>query len=121
MTNLDDAIRDALTPDDPNALDPTDRGLQSAITRAFTRHMRALMVIAWIKMIFFIAGAAVAASIFATTDTPRTQIGAAAVSTILAVSTGQMFIIYWMQVTRSMTTRELKRLELQITRLAQHP
>jgi hypothetical protein len=91
--------------------------LRAAIADTFRRRSRFLTVVTWVKMGAFVIGAMVAAYLFFTTSDPRMQLACAAAFVTLALGNGMLFILYWMEVHRAWTARELKRLEVQVALL----
>jgi hypothetical protein len=91
--------------------------LRAAVMDTFRRRARLLWIVTWVKMAAFLVGAGVAAYAFFTVADPRTQLACAAAFITLMLGNGMLFIVYWMEVQRAWTARELKRLELQVSLL----
>src|SRR4051812_14297001 len=110
-----------LNPDNQNdlrsALNERNDSMMDRVGELFLHNARWLMVIGWIKMILFIAFAAFAGVRFFQTDATRSQIAWASLFIVSALSTGFMFVLYWLDLNRNAVQRELKRLEFQIAEL----
>ena len=105
MTNLNNAFNDR------------ENTMMDLVGQTFLRNSRWLMVIGWFKMILFLAVAAFAAFRFFQTDATRALIGWATVFIVCTLSTGFMFVLYWLDLNRNAVQREIKRLELRIAEL----
>lgn len=114
MNDIDDQIRRALTTEHPEG-PPT---IMDRVGSMFHAHARSLMVIGWVKMFFFVAIAAVAAVMFFRAADTRAQIAWATLFLLMASSLGTAFVIYWLELHRLAVMREIKRLELQVSRLS---
>jgi hypothetical protein len=114
MNEFDDRIRAALTPEE----DPEPSWAGGPIGAAFHRHTRGLMTIAWVKMGLFVVIAAASVVMFFRAGATRDQIAWAAVFVVMSISLGIFFVLYWMELQRLAVLREIKRLELQVARLA---
>lgn len=119
MTNLDRAIRDALSKEDAEFLakfedkNPFDEALST-----FSGRWGAMNILAAI-MTFAIFGALVycAWNAFAASDVRATVMwSAGAIWSALAVAMLKMY--FWMEMNKNVVLREVKRLELQVARLA---
>jgi hypothetical protein len=119
MTNLDQAIRQALSTEDAEFLAKFEQ--ESPIREAlgtFSGKWGALNVLAAI-FTFAMFGAFVycAWNAFNAADVRETVLwSAGGVITMLAVSMLKMY--FWMEMNKNVTLREVKRLELQVARLA---
>ncbi|HYD86613.1 MAG TPA: DUF6768 family protein [Vitreimonas sp.] len=120
MTNLDQAIRQALSAEDAEFLARFDKEapLHSQVLGTFSGPMGALNVFAAI-ITFAMFGAAVycAYNLFLASDA-RTAVlwSVGVVVSMLAVA--MLKIYFWMEINKSAVLREVKRLELQVARLA---
>ncbi|MBL8746235.1 MAG: hypothetical protein JNK58_07770 [Phycisphaerae bacterium] len=109
MNDFDDRIRNAL-----QAEHATEDGAFERIGQAFLKRSRALMIIGWIKMGFFVIIAAFAAYRYYQSPDPKAMLGWAAVFIVMSLSLGIGFIIYWLELIRISVLREIKRLELRL-------
>jgi hypothetical protein len=112
MKPLDDALRSALAADREEA-----DTLRLAIASTFQRRTRFLTIITWTKMGLFAVCAALCAWFFFQATTTRAQIALATGFAVFALGNTALFTLYWMEVHRAWTARELKRIELQLARL----
>ena len=119
MTNLDQAIRQALSAEDAEFLArfEKDAPLHEQVLGTFSGPMGALNVFAAI-ITFAMFGATLycAWNMFQAQDARETMLwGVAVVITMLAVA--MLKIYFWMELNKNSVLREVKRLELQLARL----
>lgn len=120
MTNLDQAIRQALSAEDAEFLAKFEKEqpLHEQVFGTFSGPMGALNVFAAI-ITFAMFGAAVycAWNMLQATDVRETVLwSVGAVVAMLAVA--MLKIYFWMELSKNAVLREVKRLELQVARLA---
>lgn len=123
MTNLDQAIRQALSAEDAEFLAKFEKE-QSPFNEAmntFSGKWGAMNVFAAL-VTFAMFGATLycAWNMLQTADVRATLLwGVGVVVTMLAVAMLKMY--FWMEMNKNVTLREVKRLELQVARLAARP
>jgi hypothetical protein len=120
MTNLDQAIRQALSAEDAEFLARFEKEapLHEQVLGTFTGQWAALNVFAaLLTFAIFGAFAYCVWNLFETTDVRETVLwSAGALWTALAV--GMLKMWFWMEMQKNAILREMKRLELQVARLA---
>jgi hypothetical protein len=120
MSELDEKIREALRREDSELFgDPAgEPSMFDMILGSFRgRHRRIMMLSAFWILVFFVLGV-IAAFQFFGADATRGMVLWATVF-VFSVSTVSMLkVMYWMELNKNAVTREIKRLELQIARLA---
>lgn len=120
MTHIDDAIRRALSAEDAKALDAFagDQNLFQQVFATFSGPFRWLNLAGWIAGFGVFAGGALAGLRFVqATDLRQMLLWGA----LVGLATGGLVMIkvwFWMELHRNATMREIKRLELQVARLA---
>lgn len=112
MSNFDDRVRQALQGAD--AGDTT--GALDRIGETFLKQSRALMLLGIAKMVFFVAVAAGSAVMFYRSTDPKTYTAWAAIFVVMLLSLGIGFVLYWLELIRNAMMREIKRLEVRVTR-----
>lgn len=120
MSDLDDKIRDALRREDAGILDDfgSDPSVFEMMADTFRGRNRRIMALTafWI-LLFLVLGVLSAVQFFSAQATRDMLMWALAV--IFCVSAVSMMkIMWWMDMNKNAITREVKRLELQIARLA---
>lgn len=115
MTDFDDQIRRAVRPpSEDHAMPVMDRF--GAVVLANSPW---IMAIGWLKMLIFVPVAAGAAVMFFRAPDTRAQIAWASVFVVMAMGLGIFIVLVWIDVQRVGIMREIKRLELQVARLAE--
>jgi uncharacterized membrane protein YciS (DUF1049 family) len=120
MKDLDKKIREAIRAEDPDLV--AGFGEEPSIFELLFDTMRGrhrwLNLLGAIFTLAFLALAIVCAVKFFAADEVRDLLMWAAGFVVCFSSVGMMKIWYWLEMQRNATTREIKRLELQIARLA---
>jgi hypothetical protein len=96
------------------ALAGRDETVMEMVAHSFRGRARWLTVVGWVKMVFFVLAAALAAVQFFRGETTRWLVAWSSVFVVCALGTAIMFVLYWLELNRNAITRELKRLELRI-------
>ncbi len=121
MKNIDDSIRAALSAEDKEWFD--NLGEQSPIGQvidSFTSLPRMYLVMSFTLTFAFLALAVFATVRFFMAEEVGGQILWAGVFFIGFLGTMLMKLGYWMELSKLATMREIKRVELQVARLAEH-
>ena len=113
--NLDDAIKHALA-EDPAAQRDSIASLLADSLRGQNRFLSTLMIVVQLAMLALAIASIVR---FFDADTTRWQIFYAAAFLWLMSAMGMIKAWFWMQIHRNRVLREIKRLELQVARLAE--
>lgn len=120
MSDLDDKIRAALRREDAEILDDFrgDPSVFEMMAETFRGRNRRIMTLTalWI-LVFFVLGVLAAIQFFSSQETRDMLMWAVAVIVCLS-AVSMMKIMWWMDMNKNAITREVKRLELQIARLA---
>lgn len=120
MKELDRKLREALEVEDAELLQAMDSepSVFEFIFDSFRGRERWLMMLsAFWMIVFLVLGVVSAVQAFAAEQQRAILLwGAGVLVSILAVAT--IKIMWWMELTRNALTREIKRLELQVARLA---
>ncbi len=121
MNEMDDKIREAMKSEFAGATGGEERGqwIFEMITESFRGRSRWLTIMAWMKMIFFFLLTAGALIMFFRLQTTRELIASATCFILGLIGMNSMFGLYWLELNRNSLAREIKRVELQIARLAQ--
>ncbi len=121
MNEMDDKIRQAMKSELEGATAGEERGqwIFEMVTESFRGRSRWLTIIAWMKMIFFFLLTAGALIMFFRLQTTRELIASATCFILGLIGMNSMFGLYWLELNRNSLAREIKRVELQIARLAQ--
>jgi hypothetical protein len=117
MTQFNDKLRNALT--NPSTDETSLREIRELLARSFTGRANWIMVGAWVKLLAFVVLAVLAAVQFFRADSTRAMVGWASGFVVCTSAIGMMAQFFWMQLNRNAVTREIKRLELAITQLAE--
>lgn len=107
MNAFDDRIRQALESADTTA----DAGSIGGLGDAFLSRTRAIILIAWAKMIFFEIAGITGIVMFYRSESTKAQIAWAAWMIVMAMGIGIMFVLYWLELSRKSLLREIKRAE----------
>ena len=121
MTQFNDPFNDKFRNvlNEPTADENSIAEVRQLVAQTFNGRAKWITIAAWVKTIFFLLVAAVAAVQFFKVEAIRAMIGWATVFSVATSSMGVMFVMYWMQLNRNAVTREIKRLELTIARIPQ--
>lgn len=120
MSDIDDAIRQALSADDKRALDDFagEQPLLTHVLGAMGGPFRWLNLVGGVGGVILFAGGAYAAWRFAQAPDPRQMLLWGGVVVLAWSGLGMTKLWFWMEMHRNVTVREIKRLELQVARLA---
>ena len=120
MSDLDRKIREALRKDDAELFEELgdEPNIFEQLFEAFQGRNRWLnLLAAAMTLIFFVLGVSAAVAFFRT-DGARDQILWAGSCTLCMIAVAMLKMWYWMELQRNVVLREIKRVELQIARLA---
>jgi hypothetical protein len=119
MNELDRRIREVLGPDEAAALGPFgEPSLWEQVIETFRGRKRWLMVLAVVAILAFLVFAVVSAVCFFQAEGLREMIAWAGGFGLglVAVTAGRLW--FWMEMHKNAVTREVKRVQLQLARLA---
>ena len=121
MNEMDDKIREAMESEFAGATDGEERGqwIFEMVTESFRGRSRWLSILTWMKMIFFFLLTVGALIMFFRLETNRELIASATCFIVGLIGMNSMFGLYWLELNRNSLARDIKRVELQIARLAQ--
>ncbi|QDU62574.1 hypothetical protein Pan216_34410 [Planctomycetes bacterium Pan216] len=120
MSHLDDKIRQALAMDDTDLLQRMDeQSLQEKIVDSFRGRSRWLVVLTFVGTFVFTVLMFLCAAAFFQAESVRALVGWSVGFLFCSLTVSLFKIFYWMELHKNTVTRELKRLELQVARLAQ--
>lgn len=121
MNTFDDDLRNAIHggADDPLLRSAGDEGLIQQITATFRGRMRRWILMTWAATFFWVGVAVWAAAAFFRAHETRDWIMYTGIFLLAAMATAMLKMWYWMEMNRSTHTREIKRVELQLARLAE--
>lgn len=121
MNTFDDDIRSAMhNTDDPASLQSAgDEGMIQQIAASFHGRMRRWILITWLATLFWVGVAVWAAVSFFRAHDTRDCIMYAAIFLFAGMATAMLKMWYLMEMNRNTHTREIKRVELQLARLAE--
>lgn len=121
MSELDDKIREALSGQDAELFDEysDEPSMLAMVFEVFRGRHRWLVLWMWLVSVAMLVLTIVAAVQFFKVESTREMI-AWAIGFLFCISAVSMLKIwFWMEMQKNSITREIKRLELQIARLAQ--
>ncbi len=120
MNTFDDDIRGAMqTGDDDGSLRSAgDEGMIQQVAATFRSRMRLWILITWLATLFWVGVAVWAATAFFRAQDTRDWIMYACIFLFAGMATAMLKLWYLMELNRNTHTREIKRLELQLARLA---
>jgi K+ transporter len=120
MKNIDDTIRDALRAEDRELFEEFggEQSLFDMVVESFRGRNLWIKIGMFFNILVFTVLAVVAAIQFFGADTTRGMIGWATGFLFCCLGTMMMKLWWWAQMDKNCLTREIKRLELQIARLA---
>lgn len=121
MSELDDKIRAALREQDRELFDEYsgEPGLFEMVAETFRGRQRWLVALVWFWSLAFFVLAIVCAVQFFQAETTRAMIAWAGGFMYCVLAVAMLKTWYWMEMNKHALTREVKRIELQIARLAQ--
>jgi len=121
MNELDDSIREALTAEGDEWMEEYDeQSIHEMLVGVFQGTARWMAALGFVSSLVFLVLAAVCAVQFFRTETESTRelIGWATGFLFCSMSIGMMKIWFFLQMNQNSLTREIKRFELQMARLA---
>jgi hypothetical protein len=120
MNELDDKIREALQKEDAELLEDVggEPSIFEMLMETFRGRHRWLVFLTMFWTIVFLLLGILSVVRFFRADEIRDMIMWAAASALLLSGVSMMKVWYWMELNKNSVTREIKRLELQIARLA---
>lgn len=120
MTRIDEAIRQTLSAEDAKALERygSDSSLVQQVLEAFQGRTAMLNVLVWVvALALFVASVYSGWRFFETTDVPRMlRWGGATLLAVISLISAKLW--FWQELKSNAVIREVKRLELQVARLA---
>ena len=122
MTDLDNAIRQAVSAEDAALMDrlAADPSLPKQVFNTFQGQFGLLNILGSVVAIVLFAGGAFAAWRFATTFNVHDMLIWGALATFAFAGLTLIKVWFWMELQRHAVVREIKRLELQVARLVSH-
>lgn len=120
MNKLDDKIREALSKEDAEVFKDfgDDPSVFEMVMETFRGKYRWLAFVAVFWSIVFMVLGVLAAVKFFQAEATRDMLMWAAACIVCMSAVSMMKVWYWMELNKNALTREIKRLELQIARLA---
>ncbi len=121
MTKLDDAIRDALSDEDRAFLDELEvqpKGMFGEIAAGFSGRLGGWAVLVWVETLVMVGVAVI--GLWRLTQA-ETTLGIALWSLLVVfgmLASAMLKMWYWMHLNTNAVMREMKRVELQVARLA---
>ncbi len=120
MNELDDKIREALRKEDAELFEDLggEPSMYEMVMETFRGRYRWMVIVAVFYSIVFIALFVFAAIKFFNAEATRDMMMWAALCIVCWFAIAMLKIWYWMELNKNSITREIKRVELQIARLA---
>lgn len=119
MNTFDDDIRGAMQADDASLRTAGDEGLIRQMTATFHGRMRMWVLLTWFATLFWTGVAVWAAIAFFRAQGTRDWIMYAGIFVFAGMAIGMLKLWYLMEMNRNTHTREIKRVEMQLARLAE--
>jgi len=119
MNNFDDDLRKAAHMDDTDLANAGNEGLIRQVTATFRSRMRYWVALVWVVTLAMTGLAVYSAVSFFQAESMRSMIAFATLFLWAMIATGMLKMWYWMEMNRNTHTREIKRVELQMARLAE--
>jgi len=119
MSTFDDEIRGAMKSDEASLRSAGDEGLIRQMSETFRGRMRVWIAITWVATLVWVGVAVWAAAAFFRARETRDWIMYAAVFLFAGMAVAMLKMWYLMEVNRNTHTREIKRVEMQLARLAE--
>jgi uncharacterized membrane protein YcjF (UPF0283 family) len=121
MNTFDDDIRGAMQTgaDDASLRNAGDEGMIQQVAATFRSRMRLWILITWLATLFWVGVAVWAATAFFRSQDTRDWIMYACIFLFAAVAIAMLKMWYLMEMNRNTHTREIKRVEMQLARLAE--
>jgi hypothetical protein len=119
MTNLDDAIREALSAEDAKLLEGfgADQALYNQIFQAFQGKLGWINAVGWLGGLLFFAAFVYCAWQFTTVSETRDLLMWGGGAALAFIALAMVKLWFWMELQKNAIVREVKRLELQVARL----
>jgi membrane protein YdbS with pleckstrin-like domain len=119
MNTFDDDIRGAMQTDDASLRSAGDEGLVQQMTATFRSRMRVWVLTTWLATLFWACVAVWAAVAFFRAQDTRNWIMYACIFLFAGMAIAMLKLWYLMEMNRNTHTREIKRVEIQLARLAE--
>ena len=119
MNTFDDRIRSALYSDEDSLERAGDEGLIRQMGATFQGRMRLWVLLTWFATLFWTCVAVWAAIAFFRAQATRDWVMYASIFLFAGVAICMLKLWYIMEMNRNTHTREIKRIELQLARLAE--
>jgi len=121
MNTFDDDIRDAMQSGagDGSLRSAGDEGMIQQVAATFRSRMRRWILITWFATLFWVGVAVWAAIAFFRAQDTRDWIMYACIFLSAGMAVAMLKLWYLMEMNRNTHTREIKRVELQLARLAE--
>ena len=119
MNSFDDDIRSAVKGGSEHLADAGDEGLIEQMSATFRSRMRYWVVLVWGMTLVMTGLCVFTAVMFFQSETTRDWIMYATIFMWAAVAVAMLKMWYWMEMNRNTHTREIKRVDLQIAKLAE--
>jgi hypothetical protein len=121
MNTFDDDIRGAMQPEpeDASLRSAGDEGMIQQVTATFRGRMRRWILITWAATLFWVGVAVWAAIAFFRAQDTRDWIMYGGIFLFAGMATAMLKMWYLMEMNRNTHTREIKRVEMQLARLAE--
>lgn len=123
MNTFDDDIQGAMQTgaDDASLRSAGDEGMIQQVAATFRSRMRLWILITWVATLFWVCVAVWAATAFFRSQDTRDWIMYACIFLFAGMATAMLKLWYLMEMNRNTHTREIKRVEMQLARLAERP
>lgn len=119
MSNFDDDIRKALHTEGEDLAGAGDEGMLRQVTASFKSRMRYWVAVTWFVTLLMLGLCVFAVIMFFQAEQVRDWIMYATIFLYGVTSVGLLKMWNWMEMNRNTHTREIKRLEIQIAKLAE--
>jgi hypothetical protein len=120
MNTFDDDIRGAMqAADDASLRSAGDEGMIQQVAATFRSRMRLWILITWVATLLWVGVAVWAATAFFRAQDTRDWIMFACIFLFACMATAMLKLWYLMEMNRNTHTREIKRVEMQLARLAE--
>lgn len=121
MNTFDDDIREAMQtgPDEASLRSAGDEGVIQQVAATFRGRMRRWILITWLATLFWVCVAVWAAIAFFRANDTRGWVMHASIFLLAALAISMLKLWYFLEMNRNTHTREIKRVELQLARLAE--
>lgn len=123
MNTFDDDLRGAMQTglggDDASLRSAGDEGMIQQVAATFRSRMRLWILITWVATLFWVGVAVWAAIAFFRAQETRDWIMCACIFLFAGMAVAMLKLWYLMEINRNTHTREIKRVELQLARLAE--